>query len=175
MGLPTLPNFASYALTGGNTHTPPASTRGENMDRTPLVGSWRLVSFELRNQAGEVSYPFGPDVTGYLFYNADGYMSAAFMSAKRGAGPSEDLADAGAASTYDSFMAYCGEYEVEGDRIIHRVEVSSLAVWTGTVQERIFKIDGDRLTLMTAPLLIASETPIGHLVWDRVSSEIQVA
>lgn len=143
------------------------------MDRTPLIGSWRLVSFELRNQDGEVSYPFGPDVTGYLFYNEDGYMSAAFMSAKRGTGPSDDLADAGAATSYDSFMSYCGEYTVEGDKIIHRVEVSSLALWTGTVQERVFKIDGDRLTLLTAPLLIASKTPIAHLVWDRVASGVR--
>lgn len=143
-------------------------------DRTPLVGTWRLVSFELRSPSGEVSHPFGPDVTGYLFYNADGYMSAAFMSAKRGAGPSEDLAEAGAETSYDAFMAYCGEYEVEGDRIIHRVEVSSLPVWTGTVQERIFEIEGDRLTLLTAPLLIAAETPVGHLVWDRVSPRTRV-
>ena len=145
------------------------------MDRTPLVGTWQLVSFELRNQDGEVSYPFGPDVTGYLFYNADGYMSAAFMSANRGAGPSEDLADAGAATSYDAFMAYCGEYTVEGDRIIHRVEVSSLALWNGTIQERMYKLDGDRLTLLTTPLLIASETPVAHLVWDRVASGVQAA
>ncbi|MBK7951864.1 MAG: lipocalin-like domain-containing protein [Deltaproteobacteria bacterium] len=39
----------------------------------------------------------------------------------------------------------------DGDQIRHFVEVASLEVWNGTVQERWFKIDGDRLELLTQP------------------------
>ena len=60
-----------------------------------LIGTWRLVSFELRNPDGTVSYPFGKDVTGYLFYNDQGFMSAAFMGADR--------------ARPDSEMVHCGK------------------------------------------------------------------
>lgn len=133
-----------------------------------LVGSWSLRSFELRFPDGKVAYPFGEEVRGYLFYNADGFMSAAFENARRCTSQSQDLAEAGAAVNYDQFMAYTGPYEVEGDRIIHHVEVSSLDVWTGSVQERWFKLDGDCLTLLTTPLSVGSDAPTGYLVWDRV-------
>ncbi len=146
------------------------------MQRSPLVGTWKLAAFELRAPDGEVTYPYGPDVTGCLIYNEDGYMSTAITSADRArTGDSADLAEAGASVNYDAFMAYCGTYEVNGDRILHRVEVSSLPVWTGTLQERMYKLDGDRLTILTAPLLVASDTPTGYLIWDRVGSEASAA
>ena len=66
-------------------------------------------------------------------------------------------------------MAYCGSYEVEDDRVVHRVQVSSLAAWNGTLQERRFEIENDeRLTLVTMPLQVGSDAPTGRLVWDRV-------
>ena len=53
------------------------------MEAHPLVGTWRLVSLEVRGSDGQVQYPYGPDATGYLMYSADGYMSAVVMSANR--------------------------------------------------------------------------------------------
>ena len=137
-----------------------------------LVGSWRLIAFDLEAGDGSLSHPFGEDVTGYLFYNADGYMSSAFMSAERAAGGDADLAAASRTNTYDQFMAYCGGYVVRGDKIVHRVEVSSLAAWTGTLQERWFKLDGDRLELLTAPLAVGSDTPVARLVWERTTQAV---
>ena len=133
-----------------------------------LCGSWRLVSFELRNPNGELSYPFGRDATGYLFYNADGFMSAAFMGSNRAQPKSSDLADTAKGVNFDAFNAYCGRFEVRGERVIHHVEVSSLPQWTGRDQERIFKLDGDRLILETPPLEVASQTATAYLIWERV-------
>ena len=134
-----------------------------------LVGSWELISFELQFPDGTVTHPFGTEVRGYLFYNQDGFMCAAFGSAARAGSNEKNLAEVGAAAGYDQFMAYTGPYRVEGDRIIHHVEVSSLEAWTGSVQERWYKIDGERLTLHTAPLVVGSDAPTGALVWDRVT------
>ena len=134
-----------------------------------LVGTWRLTSFELRAADGAVSHPYGPEVTGFLVYTADGYMCAAFGSADRGAESSGDLAQAGSAANYDAFMSYSGPYEVDGDRVIHHVEVSSLQVWTGTIQERVFQVEGDCLSLVTMPLQVASESPTAHLIWSRAA------
>lgn len=135
-----------------------------------LIGSWRLEAFELEATDGTISHPFGEDLAGYLFYNEQGLMSAAFMNAARGRVADGDLAEASRTSSYDQFMAYSGPYVVEGDRIRHFVEVSSLEVWTGTVQERWFKIDGDRLELLTQALSVAGDAPVGRLVWTRVAA-----
>lgn len=137
-------------------------------DEQGLIGSWKLDDFELEMPDGAVSYPYGKDLAGYLFYNADGFMSAAFMNAERGRVPDGELSEAAKASTYDQFMAYSGPFEVNGDRIRHFVEVSALEVWTGTIQERWFKIDGDRLELLTQALSVGSEAPVGRLAWHRV-------
>ena len=132
-----------------------------------LVGTWRLVSFELRSPDGTVSYPFGEDATGYLFYNDQGYMSAAFMGADRARPDSDDLAEVAKGVNFDAFNAYCGPYEVKDDRVVHHVEVASLPQFTGTDQERVFRVDGDQLVLETVPLQISSEAPVGLLVWQR--------
>ncbi len=141
----------------------------------PLVGSWRLESFELETKDGQTIHPYGRELAGYLFYNADGFMSAAFMNAARGRVEGNDLEAAAKTSSYDQFMAYTGGYEVSGDRIRHFVEVASLEVWNHTVQERWYKIDGDRLELLTQPLTVGGDAPVGRLVWQRVSRSASAA
>ena len=76
------------------------------------------------------------------------------------------------ASTYDQFMAYTGPFEINGDRIRHFVEVSSLEAWTGTIQERWYKISGDRLELLTAALSVGNDAPVGRLAWTRVERAV---
>lgn len=139
-------------------------------DGEALIGSWKLDSFELQSAAGEISHPYGRELTGYLFYNEDGYMSAAFMNAGRGRIGDGELSRAGKVSNYDQFMAYTGPFEVNGDKVTHSVEVSSLEAFVGSIQERWFKIDGDRLDLLTAPLAVGSDAPVGRLVWHRVTN-----
>ncbi|MCP4906324.1 MAG: lipocalin-like domain-containing protein [bacterium] len=90
------------------------------------------LSFELFS----ISHPYGKELTGHLFYDEHGFMSAAFMNAERGHVPDGELSEAARASIYDQFMAYSCPFEVNGDKIHHFVEVSSLEVWTGTFQER---------------------------------------
>jgi len=139
-------------------------------DGDALIGSWKLDSFELKSATGEISHPYGEKLTGYLFYNEDGFMSAAFMSAERGRIGDGELSKAAEASSYDLFMSYTGPFEVNGDKVTHSVEVSSLEAFIGSIQERWFKIDGDRLDLLTAPLAVGSDAPVGRLVWHRVTN-----
>ena len=48
--------------------------------RERLVGSWRLLSYEVRDGVGvRVGYPLGDDATGCLLYTADGFMSVQIM------------------------------------------------------------------------------------------------
>ena len=58
--------------------------KGRSMESNPLVGTWRLVSWENRSvEDDEVSYPLGKDATGYIMYNQDGYMFVAIMGHNR--------------------------------------------------------------------------------------------
>lgn len=142
------------------------------MDASRLVGTWRLVSMEVREASGGASHPFGRDAVGYLLYSADGYMSGAIMAAGRPAfaedgvlgGSAEERA--GAAATY---ISYAGRYEVRGDRVAHHVEVSLFPNWVGGTQERFCGFVGDRLALSTGPMVVAGAERRVHLVWERAA------
>ena len=136
----------------------------------PFVGAWRLVSYEARTAEGEVSYPLGRDAIGYIMYTPDGYMSVAMMSANRANYASGDLRggsveeNLAAAETY---ISYCGRYELNRDEVVHHVEVAFFPNRVGTSQVRNFKISGDTLSLSTPPMLIEEKQQTGHLVWQR--------
>ena len=48
------------------------------MSTDPLVGTWRLVSFEVRDAEGRVTYPLGRDAAGFITYTPDGHMAVPF-------------------------------------------------------------------------------------------------
>jgi len=48
-----------------------------------FVGTWRLVEYTFHHEDGTVERPWGEDVTGYLLYTPQGYMSANLSPARR--------------------------------------------------------------------------------------------
>ena len=76
------------------------------MSSNPLVGTWRLISWENRTLDGEVSHPLGEDASGYIAYNEDGYVFVAIMGPARrpfvaaGVLSGSTAEKAGAAETY---------------------------------------------------------------------------
>jgi Lipocalin-like domain len=140
------------------------------MSSNPLVGTWRLLSWENRTLEGEVSHPLGEEASGYIAYSEDGYVFVAIMAPGRRPFAGGDLLSgsraekAGAAET---FVSYCGRYEFHGETVLHRVELSLFPNWIGDVQERLVEISGDRLTLSTRPLLLQGRQQTAHLLWER--------
>jgi Lipocalin-like domain len=54
------------------------------MTSNPLIGTWRLISWETRSVDGQkISYPLGKDTVGYIMYNEDGYMFVAIIRPNR--------------------------------------------------------------------------------------------
>jgi len=143
------------------------------MTQISLLGTWRLVSFESRSVDGKVSYPWGKNTLGYIMYNEEGYMFVAIMSANRPKFSSEDLKGgtteekAAAANTY---ISYCGRYEVQGDTVIHHIELSFFPNWVGVDQKRILSFNGDRLSLNTPSILVDGIEQTHHLIWERVKA-----
>jgi hypothetical protein len=147
------------------------------MASNPLIGTWRLVSWENRSvEDGQVSYPLGEDATGYIMYNEDGYMFVAIMAPHRLRFAHDDLLSATKeeeALAEETYVSYCGRYDFLGDRVVHHVEMSLFPNWIGGDQERLVDLRGERLTLSTRALLLRGIQQTAHLIWERVSTSKQ--
>ena len=134
------------------------------LDPAALIGTWRLVSCESRNAAGEVRYPYGERPAGYLTYTPDGFMFGTLSARDRrpfaSDGPIRGTPDEWATAGRE-YLAYCGRYSIHGDTVTHHVELSLFPNWIGGDQQRFVHLDGDRLTISTP----TSAT----LVWERAT------
>ena len=141
------------------------------MKPNPLVGAWRLVTYEAHS-GDELSYPLGEDASGYIMYTSDGYMSVLIMAAGRTEFASGDIlggTDAEKLAAASTFLAYCGRYEFLGDRVIHRIETAFYPNRVGTEQVRYVQQDGDELILTTPPMELAGKSRSGRLIWERAA------
>src|SRR5205823_3129528 len=117
-----------------------------------FVGAWKLISFERRTAAGEVTYPMGQNPVGRLTYDALGRMSAQIMQPDRpkpqGAVPASWSAEEKAAA-FDGFIAYYGTFSVSATErvVIHHVEASLYPQWVGSDQRRMYEFLGSQLIL----------------------------
>jgi Lipocalin-like domain len=69
----------------------------------------------------------------------------------------------------ESMSAYAGTYTADGEKVVHHVDTSWNGSWTGTDQVRFYKLDGDTLTITTAPLTVFSGEEVKMvLVWKKV-------
>lgn len=138
-----------------------------------FVGTWRLLSYQSVFPDGSVEYPFGTAVTGMLVYTEQGHMSGQVMSGDRESlpvgyrklGPSAAILAA-----FESYIAYCGTYEVdeEAGQVVHHVEASLYPNWVGGMQQRNFSFDGD-LLILSAPLLRGGVSIVNQLIWKKIN------
>ena len=127
-------------------------------DLSPVVGTWRLVSFEREYQAGgEREYPMGKAPTGYILFLPEGRMAVIIT----GEGRTAPTTDQDRAGLLNSLVAYTGRYRVDGDKWITTLDVSANPAWVGTEQTRSFKIDGNRLQESTALMQFAAKPEKG--------------
>ncbi|MCP6760331.1 MAG: lipocalin-like domain-containing protein [Fischerella sp. CENA71] len=158
------------------------------MTSSNFIGVWKLSSWKTESSDGEIIYPYGKNPIGYLTYTQDGYMSVNIM--KNNCLPlgisSEELVKArklllkpclllrdGRKSIKAiiryfkasiNYISYSGKYEIQGDKIIHHVEVSLIPDWIGKDLERTFEITSQKLLLTTPSLDGASQ----YLEWKRI-------
>jgi len=140
--------LASGALTialfsAGCASTAPAGLRDE---ASPLLGTWRLVSFEMEIQgAADRAYPMGKTPAGYLSFLNNGRMAVVITGEGRKAATSAEER----AALYSSLVAYAGHFHVAGDKWITVVDASANPAWVGTEQPRSFKVLGDTMRELT--------------------------
>jgi len=121
---------------------------------SPLVGTWRLVEdWDRERPDSPKEYPFGEHPLGYIVYDATGHVFVQFTRdppLPRMESAALDHADA--AQLHDTVahhVAYFGTYTVDWQRnvVVHHVEADSRREYTGTEQERPFKLTGDELLI----------------------------
>ncbi len=108
---------------------------------------------------------------GFLMYSEEGYVSVAMMSANRPRFAAKDIKRGTTeekVAAVDTYISYCGRYEVQGERVIHHVDVCLFPNWIGNDQKRAFKFDGNRLILSTDLAPDDEMQKTGHLIWERV-------
>jgi hypothetical protein len=134
-----------------------------------LVGTWKLLSASSTSNKGEVDeYPYGTNPDGYLTYGADGRVTAIISYGGRkplslGGGTLEEQAEA-----FKTFLAYSGRYSLEGDKVVHQIEVSSIQNYVGKKLVRHITFEGDRIILVTPPTPVNGKIQTVELVWRRM-------
>ena len=140
--------------------------------REALAGTWKLVSFVMIDEETQRrEFPYGIHPSGYLALLPDGRLIAVITADARKQKPETDLDFVAA---FKSMLAYSGTYEVDGDSFITKVDTAWNQSWVGTDQKRTYKIDGDRLTIVSAaqPAVNFDKRLMhGELVWERTYQE----
>ncbi len=135
-------------------------------ERDILVGTWRLVSWQVIGDDGKPQDVFGKSPKGYLVLTAEG--RSIVLTTAAGRKPGTD--DAARAELQKSMLSYSGRYRIDGSDFITTVEISWNEEWNGTEQRRHYRIDGDNLFIESAPapsMVFPGKTDFRRLVWVR--------
>ena len=113
-----------------------------------IVGNWKVVSYVTEELTTGKKMPLlGEHPKGYLIYTPQGRMIGLMVHETR----SPPKGDEDRINLHKYMVSYSGRYAVEGNKVVHHVDVSWNEAFTGTDLVRFFKLEGDRLTLTTAP------------------------
>lgn len=143
-------------------------------DLQKLLGTWRLVSYVGEEVvSGARSDVMGPHPSGYINYGPDGRMIVLIVGSERKKPVGPIATQEEAQELIRSMLAYAGTYTVDGTAktVTHQVEISWDQSRTGTSQVRTYRVDGERLTLVTQPSNdpATGKKTVRTLVWQRMN------
>ena len=115
-------------------------------DGAKIQGIWKLVGYEIEIQStGQKEPAMGPNPTGYTVFTLEGRVWFVLTGGDRKpAKTAEEKAE-----LLNTVVAYTGKYRVEGNKWITKVDVAWNPEWVGTEQVRTFKLEGNRLQVLT--------------------------
>lgn len=131
-----------------------------------LVGVWIAETFHLVDQdTGGRTAPWGEAPRGVIVFHPAGRMVVILT-----AGPRRAPADAADRTrAFDTMLAYSGAYRVDPpNRLVTEVDMAWFEPWIGTEQLRYCRLDGDAMTLTSAPLAMPDGGTVHAVVtWRR--------
>src|SRR3954451_24353755 len=121
-------------------------------DINAVLGTWRLQSY-IREvlETGERYNQFGEDPDGYIGYSPDGRMYAIFTRKDRITPADTVPTEEEGVELLGTMVAYAGTFTLEAEKVTHHIDISWNQDWTGTDQVRFYNLDGDMLSITTAP------------------------
>ncbi|RJF95767.1 lipocalin-like domain-containing protein [Noviherbaspirillum saxi] len=139
-----------------------------------LWGRWLVVSWEQQYADGRVERPMGDQLEGFIDYTSDGNMTCMISRKDRARfekGGQWNAPDEEKARAYDSMLFYAGRYRVDGQTIVHMVDISLFPNWKGGEQKREFQFQPDGTLALLARLEQGTpEARVSRLVWRRHES-----
>ncbi|WP_245452552.1 lipocalin-like domain-containing protein [Bradyrhizobium forestalis] len=144
---------------------------GKPLPGSPVIGTWRLRSYvRERISDGHRHNQFGEAPIGYIGYAADGRMYAIFTRNDRIVPRDVVPTDQEGAELLSTMVAYAGTFSLGRNIVVHHIDTSWNQAWTGTDQVRYFMLEGDKLTVTTAPYRSYLDGSMGRsiLVWNRI-------
>lgn len=125
-------------------------------DSKELVGLWSLVEAYRTEPDGAVTPNYGDNPVGRILYTADGFMSGHI----RAAGAREDAPS--------SVVAYCGDWRLEEDHVVHQVLIGSNYVPSNSTVTRRVSWDAGDLVLTVEGWRPGETEGSRTLRWRRV-------
>jgi hypothetical protein len=115
-----------------------------------LFGGWRLARWSFVYDDGRPpEFPMGPDAQGYILYTPQGQVSAVIMRADK-----------------TRSFAYAGRFELEGESVVHVIEVATDPALVGFRNNRSIELAGDRLVL-SGPDFTPGTGRTQRIEWER--------
>lgn len=143
-----------------------------------LVGAWRLVSARVSFSDGRPAVqPYGPDGSGSIVYSAEGWMSAVLTEGSRAPLGSTSLetsnraSDADKLAAFESYLSYAGRWRLDGDEVVHSVEMALNPNAVGQEQRRRVRWEGGDLVLSYQRTPPSGTVRTFELTWRRVTEE----
>ena len=136
-----------------------------------LQGTWKLVS-AVREEipSGATTTMFGERPQGVLNYSPEGRMLALIAHGERKPATGGRATPAEAEALYRSMLSYGGSYSVADHVVTHRVDISWNESFSGSLQKRIARFEGNRLMLSTpqSPDPIDGKMSVRTMTWEKV-------
>ena len=124
------------------------------MTPADLHGAWRLLSFQIDFADGRPpALPFGQAPQGRLVYTPSGHMMAALARPDRAPLGVSRLETGGRApaaakaAAFESYLSYAGRWWLEGDAVVHAVELALVPEAVGRENRRAATLADGQLCL----------------------------
>jgi hypothetical protein len=135
-----------------------------------LYGTYRLVSTVTQMvDTGQIQTE--TNESGFITYGSDGRMSVLIIRGNRPKPESlAKMTDQQRADLFRTMVAYAGTYKFDGETVEHHIDISANEISTGTINRRMVKREGDRITLTTppSPRVMDGKMTIMSLVFEKV-------